>query len=108
MRIQLLSLFLLLAPLPVFSQTISIGPNGVRVGEGEHSPEWYRHHGYHWYNDRWYAPEEWEGMRGNRAHSNEWYREHNYHWANDRWYSEEDWREWHRRHHYHDNDDYPN
>ena len=50
-------------------------------------------HGYHWYNDRWYSAEEWQGMRDNvqgneGQHSSEWYQRHNYHWANDHWCSE--------------------
>ena len=109
MRIKLLSLFMLLAPLTLLAQSISIGPNGVRVGEEQHSPEWYRHHDYHWYNNRWYSPEEWQGMRVNEdQHSAEWYQRHNYHWANDHWYSEEEWQEWqeHHRHHHYDDDSY--
>ena len=48
------------------------------MGEEQHSREWYRQHGYHWYNDRWYSAEEWQGMRGNvqgneGQHSSEWY-----------------------------------
>ncbi len=117
MRIRLLSLFMLLAllaPLTVLAQSISIGPNGVRVGEEQHSREWYQQHGYHWYNDRWYSAEEWQGMRGNvqgneRQHSSEWYQRHNYHWANDHWYSEEEWEEYRRHHrHHHDDDSDPN
>ena len=115
MRIRLLGLFMLLAllaPLTVRAQSISIGPNGVRVGE-EHSREWYQHHGYHWYNDRWYSPEEWQEMRGNARgeegqHSSEWYQRHNYHWANDHWYSEEEWENYRRHHRHHDDDEDPN
>ena len=113
MRIRLLSLFMLLAllaPLTVLAQSISIGPNGIRVGEEQHSREWYRQHGYHWYNDRWYSAEEWQGMRGNvqgneGQHSSEWYQRHNYHWANDHWYSEEEWEEYRQHHRHHHNDD---
>ena len=82
MRVKLLAMFVLLAAWvgsPAFAQeSITISPNGVRVGPTERNPEWYRRHDYHWYNNRGYSAEDWRRY--------EWRRHHRYH----HWHEDDD------------------
>jgi hypothetical protein len=69
--------------------TITISPGGISVGEREHSPGWYRSHGYRFYGDHWYSSDEWKERewRHRQRERDADYRYHRYH------------------HHHHDDED---
>jgi hypothetical protein len=59
--------------------TITISPGGISVGEREHSPGWYRSHGYRFYGDHWYSEREWRHRQRERDADYRYHRYHHHH-----------------------------